>query len=137
MIGNPPWVKLQWEAANAISDVNPKYAVQSISASDLNKKLPELLKSQRTHDAFISEYVATAGQLAFYNAIGNYPLLQGQQTNLFRCFLPNAWDYTRKYDGVSAFVHPEGVYNDTNAGILRRTLFYKLRKHFHFRIKFN
>ena len=78
MIGNPPWVKLQWEAANAISDVNPKYAVQSISASDLNKKLLELLKSQRTHDAFISEYVATAGQLAFYNAIGNYPLLQGQ-----------------------------------------------------------
>lgn len=135
MIGNPPWVKLQWEAANAISDVNPKYAVQSISASDLNKKLPELLKSQRTHDAFISEYVATAGQLAFYNAIGNYPLLQGQQTNLFRCFLPNAWDYTRKYDGVSAFVHPEGVYNDTNAGILRRTLFYKLRKHFHFNNK--
>lgn len=135
MIGNPPWVKLQWEAANAISDVNPKYAVQSISASDLNKKLLELLKSQRTHDAFISEYVATAGQLAFYNAIGNYPLLQGQQTNLFRCFLPNAWDYTRKYDGVSAFVHPEGVYNDTNAGILRRTLFYKLRKHFHFNNK--
>ena len=120
------------EAANAISDVNPKYAVQSISASDLNKKLPELLKIQRTHDAFISEYVATAGQMAFYNAIGNYPLLQGQQTNLFRCFLPNAWDYTRKHDGVSAFVHPDELYGDTRAGVLREQMYRRLRYHFQF-----
>lgn len=132
MVGNPPWVKLQWEAANAISDVNPKYAVQSISASDLNKKLPELLKNQRTHDAFISEYVSTAGQMSFYNAIGNYPLLQGQQTNLFRCFLPNAWDYTRKHDGVSAFVHPDELYGDTRAGILREQMYRRLRYHFQF-----
>ena len=132
MVGNPPWVKLQWEAANAISDVNPKYAVQSISASDLNKKLPELLKNQRTHDAFISEYVSTAGQMSFYNAIGNYPLLQGQQTNLFRCFLPNAWDYTRKHDGVSAFVHPDELYGDTRAGILREQMYRRLRHHFQF-----
>jgi len=132
MVGNPPWVKLQWEAANAISDVNPKYAVQSISASDLNKKLPELLKNERTYDAFISEYVMTAGQLAFYNAIGNYPLLQGQQTNLFRCFLPNAWDYTRKHDGVSAFVHPDELYGDTRAGVLREQMYRRLRYHFQF-----
>lgn len=132
MVGNPPWVKLQWEAANAISDVNPKYAVQSISASDLNKKLPELLKNQRTHDAFISEYVSTAGQMSFYNAIGNYPLLQGQQTNLFRCFLPNAWDYTRKHDGVSAFVHPDELYGDTRAGVLREQMYRRLRYHFQF-----
>ena len=95
VVGNPPWVRMQWEAANAISDANPKYAVQSISASDLNRKLPELLKSQQTYGAFISEYVATAGQLAFYNAIGDASLLQGQQTNLFRCFLPNAWRRAR------------------------------------------
>ena len=132
MVGNPPWVKLQWEAANAISDVNPEYAVQSISASELNKKLPELLKDQRTHDAFISEYAAAAGQMAFYNAIGNYPLLQGQQTNLFRCFLPNAWDYTRKHDGVSAFVHPDELYGDTRAGVLREQMYRRLRYHFQF-----
>lgn len=132
MVGNPPWVKLQWEAANAISEANPEYAVQSISAAELNKKLPELLKNQRTHDAFISEYTATAGQMAFYNAVGNYPLLQGQQTNLFRCFLPNAWDYTRKHDGVSAFVHPDELYGDTRAGVLREQMYRRLRYHFQF-----
>lgn len=132
MVGNPPWVKLQWEAANAISEVNPEYAVQSISAAEFNKKLPELLKNQRTHDAFISEYAATAGQMAFYNTVGNYPLLQGQQTNLFRCFLPNAWDYTRKHDGVSAFVHPDELYGDTRAGVLREQMYRRLRYHFQF-----
>ena len=125
-------MKLQWEAANAISEVNPEYAVQSISAAELNKKLPELLKNQRTHDAFISEYAATAGQMAFYNTVGNYPLLQGQQTNLFRCFLPNAWDYTRKHDGVSAFIHPDELYGDTRAGVLREQMYRRLRYHFQF-----
>ena len=132
MIGNPPWVKLQWEASNAISDVNPKYAVRSISASDLNKKLPELLEDKRTHDVFIGEYVSAAGQLAFYNAVGNYPLLRGQQTNLFRCFLPNAWDYTRKSCGVSAFVHPDELYGDTRAGVLREQMYRRLKYHFQF-----
>lgn len=132
MIGNPPWVKLQWEAANAISDVDPKYAIQSISASDLNKKLPKLLEDKRMLGVFLAEYIATAGQLAFYNAVGNYPLLQGQQTNLFRCFLPNAWDYTRKHDGVSAFVHPDELYGDTRAGVLREQMYRRLRYHFQF-----
>ena len=132
MVGNPPWVKLQWTAADAISDVDPKYAIAGTSASDLNKKLPELLKDTRTRDAFIHEYESTAGQLAFYNALGNYPLLQGQQTNLFRCFLPNAFDFTRERRGVSAFVHPDEIYGDTKAGALREQMVRRLRYHFQF-----
>ena len=132
MIGNPPWVKLQWAAADAISDVNPWYAVKAITAADLNKKLPELLKDGRTRDTFVHEFESVNGQLAFYNAKGNYPLLQGQQTNLFRCFLPNAFDFTRQDGGASAFVHPDEVYGDTRAGILREQMMKRLKYHFHF-----
>ena len=132
MVGNPPWVKLQWTAADAISDVNPRYAVKSISASDLNKQLPQLLATQHTHDVFVQEYESISGQLSFYNAVGNYPLLQGQQTNLFRCFLPNACNYTRPQNGVSAFVHPDELYGDTCAGILREQMYRRLKYHFQF-----
>ena len=34
--------------------------------------------------------------------------------------------------GVSAFVHPDGVYDDPKGGSLRRQLYPKLRKHFQF-----
>lgn len=132
MVGNPPWVKLQWTAADAISDVNPKYAVRAMSASDLNRKLPDLLQENRVRTAFIHEFEAMAGQLSFYKAIGNYPLLQGQQTNLFRCFLPNAWNFTKAHSGVSAFVHPDEVYGDMRAGVLREQMYRRLQYHFQF-----
>lgn len=132
MVGNPPWVKLQWTAADAISDVNPRYAVKAISASDLNKKLPDLLTDQRTHDTFVHEFESVQGQLSFYNSKGNYSLLQGQQTNLFRCFLPNAFDFTRQQNGVSAFVHPDEIYGDTKASILREQMMCRLKYHFQF-----
>ena len=132
MVGNPPWVKLQWTAADAISDVDPQYAIADLSAADLNRKLPRLLQDAKTHATFRHEYESMEGQLAFYNAVSNYPLLQGQQTNLFRCFLPNAWDYTRLKTGVSAFVHPDELYGDTRAGVLREQMYRRLRYHFQF-----
>lgn len=104
-----------------------------MSASDLNKVLPEVLDSSDVLCShFIGEYQSYAGQSAFFNAMGNYPLLQGQQTNLFRCFLPNAWEYTRQADGVSAFVHPDEVYADMKAGMLREQMLRRLRYHFQF-----
>ncbi|RYQ10333.1 restriction endonuclease subunit M [Bifidobacterium pseudolongum subsp. globosum] len=133
MVGNPPWVKLQWKASDALADADPRYAVHQRSASDLNKVLPDILDSSdsmRQH--FIREYEDYAGQSSFFNAMGNYPLLQGQQTNLFRCFLPNAWDYTRQTDGVSAFIHPDEVYADMKAGVLREQMLRRLRYHFQF-----
>lgn len=132
MIGNPPWVKLQWTAADAIADVNPEFAIHEPSASDLNKQLSQLLTDTHTLDVFLREYVGLTGQSTFYNSAMNYPLLQGQQTNLFRNFLPNAWDFTKGTTGVSAFVHPDAILGDTKAGELRRHLYLRLRKHFHF-----
>ena len=61
----------------------------------------------------------------------NYADLKGQQTNLFKCFLPQAWLFANER-GVSAFVHPEGVYDDPRGGALRRMLYARLRKHFMF-----
>lgn len=134
MVGNPPWVNVQWSETDAVSDVNPYFAIHKLTASDLSKRMNELLTDRHMREVFLQEYEGVAGSLAFYGAVGNYPLLQGR-TNLFRCFLPNAWDYTRSQNGVSAFIHPEIVFSDMKAGALRNVLFQKLCKHFHFNNK--
>ena len=85
----------------------------------------------------ISEMVEISTIQRFLNAIQNYPELVGQQTNLFKCFLPQAWNYTRLTGGVSAYVHPEGVYNDPNGGELRKILYKKLKNHFQFENEHN
>ncbi|MDR4019230.1 hypothetical protein, partial [Bifidobacterium sp.] len=101
----PPWVNVQWSETDAVSDANPYFAIHKLTASDLSKRMGELLKNSRIRTMYLREYVNIAGALAFYGSTGNYPLLQGR-INLFRCFLPNAWDYTRKHDGVSALCIP-------------------------------
>lgn len=131
MVGNPPWVNVQWSETDAVSDADPYFAIHRLTASDLSKRMGELLKDARMRTTYLQEYTNIAGALAFYGSIGNYPLLQGR-INLFRCFLPNAWYYTRKHDGVSAFVHPDELYGDTRAGVLREQMHRRLRYHFQF-----
>lgn len=131
MVGNPPWVNVQWSETDAVSDADPYFAIHRLTASDLSKRMGELLKDARMRTTYLQEYTNIAGALAFYGSIGNYPLLQGR-INLFRCFLPNAWYYTRKHDGVSSFVHPDELYGDTRAGVLREQMYRRLRYHFQF-----
>lgn len=131
MVGNPPWVNVQWSETDAVSDADPYFAIHRLTASDLSKRMGELLKDARMRTTYLQEYTNIAGALAFYGSIGNYPLLQGR-INLFRCFLPNAWYYTCKHDGVSAFVHPDELYGDTRAGVLREQMYRRLRYHFQF-----
>lgn len=136
MVGNPPWVNVQWSETDAVSDANPYFAIHKLTASDLSKRMGELLKNARIRIMYLREYVNIAGALAFYGSVGNYPLLQGR-TNLFRCFLPNAWSYTRAQNGVSAFVHPDEVYADTKAPLLRREMYRRICSHFHFQNRLN
>ncbi len=131
MIGNPPWVKLEWEEQGVLSDNNPLIAVKKLNASQLVEYRNQVLKQDSIKKMYYHEFSNIAGQQNFLNAEQNYPLLKGQQTDLFKCFLPQAW-YLSKTKGVEAFVHPEGIYDDPNGTILREELYTRLRKHFQF-----
>lgn len=130
-IGNPPWVKLEWNEQNALSDSHPMFAVKKLTATQTTQHRGEALKVRSTRDIYFSEYESMSGQQSFLNAYQNYPLLKGQQTNLFKCFLPQAWEHGGK-TGVSAFVHPDGVYDDPKGGVLREALYPRLRRHYQF-----
>lgn len=117
VIGNPPWVKLQWNEQGILSDRNPMFAVKKLNANHTAQKRAEALSNPIMWSIYFSEYEGVAGELAFLDATQNYADLKGQQTNLFKCFLPLAWDKNCN-NGVAAFVHPEGVYDDPKGGPL-------------------
>lgn len=131
VIGNPPWVKLSWNEQNLLSDSNPMFAVKKLSATQTANQRTKSLESNNIYEMYFGEYESITGQQSFLNAICNYSDLKGQQTNLFKCFLPQAWQFGSQ-SGVSAFVHPDGVYDDPKGGILREKLYPKLRYHFQF-----
>jgi len=131
ILGNPPWIKLGWNEQNVLSDSQPMFAVKELSAAQTDLRRNEALKNNSTKTLYFSEYAAMCGQQNFLNAVHNYSVLAGMKANLYKCFLPQAWQFCNP-KGVSAFVHPDGVYDDPNGGALREVLYPKLRQHFQF-----
>lgn len=131
IIGNPPWIKMEWNEQNVLSDTQPMFVVKNLTATQTTQHRTEALESAATRALYFSEYESMSGTQSFLNAVQNYADLKGQQTNLYKCFLPQAWRFGGKA-GVSAFVHPDGVYDDPNGGALREKLYQRLRKHFQF-----
>ena len=131
VVGNPPWIKLEWNEEAVLGDRQPLFAVKGYKAPEVTKRRPHALSDTVTYSLYFSEYESITGQQNFLNAIQNYADLKGQQTNLFKCFLPQAWEFNNQY-GISAFLHPEGTYDDPKGGLLRRKLYPRLRYHFQF-----
>ena len=131
VIGNPPWIKLTWNEQGILSDKHPIFAIKNLSANNVSKHRLAALSEDETKIKYFEEYVGIEGELNFLNAFQNYPMLKGQQTNLYKCFLPKSWELGSN-QGISAFVHPDGVYDDPNGGEFRKELYPRLRYHFQF-----
>ena len=131
ILGNPPWVKVEWNEGDLLSERNPAFAIRKLSAPKIAKARDEQLDQPRQRKAYFDEYVEFEGTQKFLNAAQNYHLLKGQQTNLYKCFLPRAWSLSSQL-GISGFIHPEGVYDDPRAAALRAELYQRLLAHFQF-----
>jgi hypothetical protein len=132
ILGNPPWLKVEWNSGDVLGDFEPRFVIRKMTAPQLAKlreetfeRIPVLKK------AWTREFEESEGMQNFLNAQSNYPLLRGVQTNLYKCFLPRAWANSSD-KGVSGFLHPEGVYDDPKGGGFRRELYPRLRAHFQF-----
>ena len=132
ILGNPPWLKVEWQESGVMGDFEPKFILKKLSASNLNSLRDEIFNKFHTlKNAYLGEYAESEGTQCFLNSIMNYPQLRGQKANLYKCFLPLAWRVINS-SGISGFLHPEGVYDDPNAGMLRRLIYPRLKSHFQF-----
>ena len=131
VIGNPPWIKMEWNEQAVLGDRQPLFFVKDYKAAEIAPYRPMELADRATYDMYFHEYESIIGQLNFLSGIQNYPDLKGQQTNLFKCFFPQGWNSTRE-NGVTAFIHPKSVFDDPAGSLLRNRMYQLLRYHFHF-----
>ncbi|MFZ9754323.1 MAG: Eco57I restriction-modification methylase domain-containing protein, partial [Cyanobium sp.] len=132
IVGNPPWLKVEWEEKGVIGDADPMVLIRKVSASELAKRRSEAFsQNPNLRAAYLEEFEAQNGSQTFLNALQNYPLLKGSQTNLYKCFMPQAWRVASG-QGVQGFLHPEGVYDDPRGGPLREEIYGRLLDHFQF-----
>src|SRR5690554_300597 len=128
-LGNPPWRKVEWQEGGILGDHNPAFVLHKLSAKQLtDEREAAFERSPQLQQAWFAELAEAEGSQAFLNAPQNYPQLKGVQTNLYKCFLPRAWANVNG-QGVSGFLHPEGIYDDPKGGGFRREVYRRLRAH--------
>jgi hypothetical protein len=130
VLGNPPWIKVEWNEQALLSDFDPRFAIRRLSAQQTAEQRQAVFDGiPAARSEYIGECGGTEGLAGFLNAVQNYSLLQGQKANLYKCFLPVAW---RVGSGVQGLLHPEGVYEDPQGGTLREAAYLRLLAHYQF-----
>ncbi len=135
--GNPPWIKMEFNEANIIAEKYPEVAIRKVSAPDVRQKLSLFMQNPALKSLYLSEQNEQACSTAFMNAYCNYPLLVGQQTNLYKCVLENCMELASEENGYIGILCPEGIYDDPKGQPLRRELYKRLRYHFQYENELN
>lgn len=131
--GNPPWLKPEFDEQGIISEKYPEIAIRKVSAPQA-RTMRENLFNQSTSlkQIYRNEECENSGSTAFMNAYSNYPLLVGQQTNLYKCVLTNCMDLASEDNGYIGLLTPESIYDDPKGQPLRREMYRRLRYHFQY-----
>jgi hypothetical protein len=130
VVGNPPWIKVEWNEQALLSDFDPRFAVRKLTAGEAAEQRNQVFSdSLGSKGDYIKECISIEGLASFFNSIQSFPLLKGVQTNLYKCFLPVVW---RIGSAFQALLHPEGPYEDPKGGSLRASIYPRLRAHFQF-----
>lgn len=132
VIGNPPWLKLQWNEQALLEELEPRLALDGVSASDVAKRRSEVLTTPGRVDEYVVESSGLQGAQAFLSSPSNYALLEGVAINLYKCFLVRAWDISAAV-GVAALIHQDGIFDDAKGGALRAAAYPRLRWVFRFK----
>jgi hypothetical protein len=130
IVGNPPWLKVEWQEGGVLSDFEPLLAVKGLSAKQATERRAKVLEVPAARAAYLSEFEAMTGTPAYLNAVQNYPALQGVQTNLYKCFMEQALRLGGS-SGCAGILHQKGLYDDPRGGRLRKTLAQRLALHLH------
>lgn len=130
LIGNPPWVGLNWFEAEFLCERNPALGVHYSKASQQCSKGRELLRNQEVQSEYTRQFEANQGVSALLRNHKNYPELSQVPPNLYKYFILLSWRIAP--NGTIGILHPEGVFSDPNAECFRSSYYSRLAGHFQF-----
>jgi hypothetical protein len=130
VLGNPPWIPLRWTEKIVLADAEPLFALRKLAAAHVTDLREGILAHRSFRQTFLGEHEGIEGARGFLTSGQNYPLLgRGIRTNLYKCFLGIVWSCVSS-EGYTGLLHPEGIYDDPNGGVLRASAYRRLRRHF-------
>lgn len=135
-VGNPPWLKIAFEEKGLMSEIYPELEIRKTTAPQVKKLQADFLLQEDRRNIYFSENIENEASSVFMNAYQNYPLLKGQQTNLYKCVIENGLHWINQ-NGYLGLIHPESIYDDPKGRPLRKVIYKRLIYHFQFLNVFN
>jgi len=128
---------MTFEAKSIIVEKRPEIEVKNYDANAVEEVLNELLNNDESlKELFLIENIELDSIATFLNGFQNYPLLKGQQPNLYKCILSNTFNITSK-EGFIGLLHPETIFDDPNGQPLREEIYPRLKYYFRFQNALN
>ena len=130
-IGNPPWVRPDWDDNLVLADEDPWFALADRpSVAEVRERRDRTL--DESDAGYLDERAALAGAAEYLASPLAYPFLAGLRPDFYRCFIERTWRSNRA-DGIVGLIHPESHFNEVKASRLRRECYSRLRRHWQFR----
>ncbi|MFE4599571.1 hypothetical protein ACFRKE_01795 [Kitasatospora indigofera] len=128
-VGNPPWVRPDWNEAAVLAEHDPWFELEvKASAVEVARRRRELLKISVTHRYVLGELTNITGQVGVFGSPQLYPLLTGTRPNLYRAFMVQVWAHS-SMAGAAGMVHPDTHFTGDREGLLREAAYRRLRIH--------
>lgn len=131
-VGNPPWVRPTWKDDVALAEQDPYFLLQDkIPEREFKQRRSLTLESDQSAKRYLGDLTSWAGTAASLGAVTEHPILAGVQTNLYTNFMERTWRNSCD-SGSMGLIHPESHLTDPKAGLLRRSTYLRLRRHWQF-----
>jgi len=130
-VGNPPWVRLDWEDDLALAEMEPWFGLEKHPMLVFNQRRTDLLKDTRNATSYLSEIASATGLSEFTGSSILQPLLAGLRPNLYMLFMDTTWRHLSPV-GTVGLLHQESPFTDPKGGQFRRAIYQRSRRHFQF-----
>lgn len=132
-VGNPPWVRPDWDEAGVLAEFDPWWALTNKPAEPAKVcKREDTLTQPGTLGEFLDERTEQAGTKEHLGSGVDRSVLAGLQPDMYRCFMERAWR-SMAPNGIVGLIHPESHFTELRAKHLRRETYQRLRRHWQFR----
>ncbi|CAJ1581871.1 Eco57I restriction-modification methylase domain-containing protein [[Mycobacterium] wendilense] len=132
-VGNPPWVRPDWDEAGVLAEVDPWWQLADKPAEAVKRRKREEAFAQTGALAeFMDERAEQAGLKEHLGSGLDRPVLAGLQPDLYRCFMERTWR-SMSPSGVVGLIHPDSHFTELRAKGLRQEAYRRLRRHFQFK----
>ncbi|MFG3512139.1 Eco57I restriction-modification methylase domain-containing protein [Streptomyces bobili] len=129
MVGNPPWVRQEWDESGVLAELEPWFELGSRAAEkDRVERVDQILRDANNRSFYLGELETVAGVSSFLASVDTYPELVGTRPDMYRAFMLLSW-HAIGARGAAGLIHPATHLTGAKEATLRRAAYRHLRLH--------